>query len=215
MTKRVVPSAEIIRQWCAWFDKQPVFVIRKIDIMKLTCPSCGAVASADAWENDVIIREAVQAVTSLPDPIPKVMLNYLSLFRPGRRALSWKKVLRLSREIATLAAAGHIQVQGKVARPCTPRHWHAGMEQMAERRQSLSLPLKNHNYLRQIVWQLADQEDAANERTVRTQELSGNRATVVRGERLIDRIDDVKVPPNVQRFLDKMKDKSRDDELNR
>ena len=175
--------------------------------MKMTCPSCGAVASADAWENDVIIREAVQLVTSLPDPIPKVFFGYLSLFRPGRRALSWKKVLRLSREISTLAAAGHIQVQGKVARPCTPRHWYAGMEQMVERRQSLALPLKNHNYLRQIVWQLADQDDSARERSVRNQELSGNRANVVRGERSIDRIQDVKVPPNVQKYLDKMKKK--------
>ena len=173
--------------------------------MKMTCPSCGAVASADAWENDVIIREAVRFVTSLPDPIPKVILSYLSLFRPGRRALSWKKVLRLSGELATLVAAGHIQVQGKVARTCTPHHWAAGMEQMVDRRQTLSLPLKNHNYLRQVVWQLADQDDAARERTVRQQELSGNRADAVRGTRPVDLIEDVKVPPNVQNFLDKMK----------
>ena len=164
-------------------------------------------ASADAWENDVIIREAVRFVTSLPDPIPKVILSYLSLFRPGRRALSWKKVLRLSKEIATLAAAGHIQVRGKVARPCTPRHWATGMEQMIERRQTLSLPLKNHNYLRQVVYQLADQDDADRERTVRNQELSGNRAAVVRGERAVDRITDVNVPPNVQAYLDKMKER--------
>ena len=45
---------------------------------------------------------------------------------------------------------------------------------MVERRPQLSLPLKNHNYLRQIAWQLADQADAGRERTQHQQVLNGN-----------------------------------------
>ena len=34
--------------------------------MKLTCPSCGATASAEAWENDVEARKTIQAIIALP-----------------------------------------------------------------------------------------------------------------------------------------------------
>ncbi len=140
--------------------------------MKLICPSCGAVAGADAWANDAIARELMRDLTSLPAPVPKVVLGYLSLFRPGRRALSWKRAARLTRELAALVAAGHVQVQGKVARPATAAMWAAGMEQMTDRRDALTLPLKNHNYLRQVVWQLADDADRRNEAMTRQREIA-------------------------------------------
>jgi len=54
--------------------------------MILTCPSSGATASACAWENDIIAREAMQAIIALPAPVAKVTLGYLSLFRPTERA---------------------------------------------------------------------------------------------------------------------------------
>lgn len=141
--------------------------------MKLICPSCGAVASAEAWENDTRWRKLLQVVTSLPVPLPPTVFGYLSLYRPGKSALSVKKALRLTGEIAVLVATVHIQVQGKVARSCRPDHWAAGMEQMTERRGSLSLPLKNHNYLRQIVWQLADEADRQQESATRNREMTG------------------------------------------
>ncbi|MBU1059094.1 MAG: hypothetical protein KJ804_12345 [Proteobacteria bacterium] len=143
--------------------------------MKLICPGCGSVASAETWLNDSLCRETMLAVVKLPTPLPQVMLGYMGLFRPGKRALTWKKAKRLADEIAALVAAGHIQVQGKVARPCPPRIWAMAMEQMLERRDSLRLPMPNHNYLRQIAWELADREDAGQESTIRKQEAQGNR----------------------------------------
>ncbi|HHL33125.1 MAG TPA: hypothetical protein ENJ30_02030 [Desulfobulbaceae bacterium] len=143
--------------------------------MKLTCPSCGAIASLDAWDNDARWRELLQVSSSLPAPLPPAVLGYFSLFRPAKSALTVKKALRLAGEIKKMVAAGHVQVQGKVARPATPAHWATGMEQMVERRESLSLPLKNHNYLRQVVWQIADDADRARETAVRNNELTGNR----------------------------------------
>jgi len=56
--------------------------------MILTCPSCGATASACAWENDITAREAMQAILALPASVGKVTLGYLSLFRPTERALT-------------------------------------------------------------------------------------------------------------------------------
>jgi len=142
--------------------------------MKLTCPVCGAVASAEAWENDAQWREMMRVVLSLPAPVATVSLGYFSLFRPGKSALSVKKALRLAKEIAALVAPEYVRVQGKPARRCYPATWAQAMELMSERRGSLQLPLKNHNYLRQIAWGLADAEDAANEARRREMEAAGN-----------------------------------------
>lgn len=143
--------------------------------MKLICPGCGSVASAETWLNDALCRETMMAVVKLPHPLPQSTLGYVSLFRPSKRALTWKKAKRLVNELATLVAAGHIQVQGKVSRPCPPRIWALAMEQMMERRDSLRLPMPNHNYLKQIVWELADRDDAGQEKTIRQQEAQGHR----------------------------------------
>ena len=141
--------------------------------MNLTCPSCGAVHSAEAWENDIKARQALQATCSLPAELSKVLLPYLSLFRPDKRALSWSKSLKLINELQALVAQGHIQVKGKPARPCPPYLWAQGMEQMSMRT-DLSRPMPNHNYLRQIVWQLADQADARGEQITRQAETDGS-----------------------------------------
>lgn len=131
--------------------------------MKLVCPCCGATASAESWENDMEARKTIQAIVALPHEVALESLFYLGLFRPQQRALSWKAALRIVQELDALVASGHVQVQGKPARPCPQEIWATGMRQMVAQRDSISRPLKNHNYLRQIVWQLADKLDADQE----------------------------------------------------
>lgn len=119
-------------------------------------------------------RQAFQAAMALPPQIAKVLLPYLGLFRPEKQALRWAKSLKIINELAAMVAKGHVQVQGKVARPCPPIIWAQALEQMAERRPQLTLPLKNHNYLRQVAYQIADQADAGRERQQHQQVLNGN-----------------------------------------
>ncbi|PLX49141.1 MAG: hypothetical protein C0613_08440 [Desulfobulbaceae bacterium] len=145
--------------------------------MRLVCPGCGLTASAEAWINDVAAREVLVAVAGLPAPLPGACLPYLSLFRAESRAMGWKKAARLVRELAALVDGGHVQVQGKPARPCPPSLWAEAMAQMVERRDRLSRPLPNHNYMRQVAWQLADQADAAAEARRRELEKAGNYRT--------------------------------------
>lgn len=118
-------------------------------------------------------RKTMVACTALPPQVGPATLGYLALFRPEKRALSWSKSLRLLSELAALINTGFVQIQGKPARPCPPSIWAAGMTDMADRSASLSRPLKNHNYLRQVVHQLADQADAGRERQQRQDEQSG------------------------------------------
>lgn len=133
--------------------------------MKLICPGCGAVCSAESFLNDGNARETLQIVSRLPAPLPKVVLNYLSLFRPGKSALSWKKALRLAGEIEELVARGYVSRQGLPDRKCSARTWAKGMEQMIEQRAFLTLPMPNHNYLRKVAYDMADQMDYQQEKT--------------------------------------------------
>lgn len=142
--------------------------------MKFVCPSCGLTASAEAWINDAAARYLLLAVASLPHPLPKATLLYLGLFRPEKQALRWEKAGKIVAGLAKLTGPGHVQVQGKVARPCPPRIWAQAMEQMIERREAIRRPLPNHNYLKQVAWQLADEEDARGE----TSQVAGVRRQV-------------------------------------
>ena len=125
--------------------------------MKLSCPGCAGIFSAEAWANDVNCREAILVVSRLASPLPKVVLGYLSLFRPGKQSLTWKKALRLALEVEQLTGKGFVHVQGRVDRDCPARIWAQAMEQMVERREGLTLPLPNHIYLSKVAYDLADQ----------------------------------------------------------
>lgn len=146
--------------------------------MKLVCPGCGATASFEAWDNDVAIRQTIAALAELPGDLPVATLRYLGLFRPAKRALSWKKALKLVREVLAVTTTSHIQIQGHVARPCAPRIWSQAMEDMVNRSDQLRRPMKNHNYLKQVAYDLADKEDAASEATGRSLEPQGGRRAV-------------------------------------
>lgn len=119
-------------------------------------------------------RQTIQAACALPAQVAKVVLPYLGLFRPEKQALRWSKSLKLINELSAMIAPGYIQIQGKAARPCPPHLWAQALDQMAERRPTLTLPLKNHNYLRQVAYQIADQADAGRERQQHQQVLNGN-----------------------------------------
>ncbi|HHO49270.1 MAG TPA: hypothetical protein ENN06_12615 [Desulfobacteraceae bacterium] len=147
--------------------------------MKGMCQTCGATAPLEWFLNEPVARQVLVAALKLPAPVHSQLLGYLGLFRPAGRSMQPKKALRLVQEIAALVAPEYVRVQGKAARKCPPRLWAQAMEQMSERRGSLRLPLKNHNYLRQIAWGLADAEDAANDAARREAEAAGNYRGVV------------------------------------
>lgn len=141
--------------------------------MRLICPGCGITASAEAWLNDAKARELLVAVARLPQPLPEACLPYLGLFRSETQTLGWKKAVRIVADLAKLVGSGHVQVQGKVARPCPPRIWAEAMDKMLERRERLTRPMPNHNYLREVAHGLAELVDAKGEMQRNEAERSG------------------------------------------
>jgi hypothetical protein len=69
-------------------------------------------------------------------------------------------------------AAGHVQFDGKPARPAPPGLWAQAISQMLECPPQ-RLPLKSHGYLRAIVYDLADAADKQAEKQRRVLENSG------------------------------------------
>ena len=154
--------------------------------MKLVCPSCGAVHSAEAWSNDPVARQCLKLAGEMPHAVASRCFAYLSLFRPAppsilplrgtppsipplrgdkggdlggcQRSLQWKKVLRLLSELKELVTLPHVQWERKVARPNSAHAWGMAMEKVIENPPK-RLPLKTHGYLRAIAYEICDDLD--------------------------------------------------------
>lgn len=135
--------------------------------MRLICPSCGAIASADVWQQDATIRQCLQIVAEMPSYVSRHVLAYLGCFRPAgsTHGLKWPKTYRLLLELKELVEQTYISWDRKPARPNQAKFWAQGIELVLERLNQgrLKLPLENHNYLRAIAYDIADQADRAGE----------------------------------------------------
>lgn len=151
--------------------------------MKGVCQSCGAVAPLEWFLADGKYKQCLAVMATIPREVAPVTVRYLGLFRPASgRAMSPDKTVRILGEIAALVTAGHVQVKGKVARPCQARIWAEAMEQMLVQRDALDLPMASHVYLLKVAYGLADVADAGAERKVREAEQSGVRPVALREE---------------------------------
>jgi hypothetical protein len=114
-------------------------------------------------------------IAELPREVAHVVLHYIALFRPASgRSVTPAKAQRLLGGLKELVDRRLVQVPGQVARPCLPSMWGQAIEEMLDRRDRLTLPLKNHNYLRQVAWPIADKADATREVRRNRDEATGN-----------------------------------------
>ena len=143
--------------------------------MRATCPECGATGHVSAYFADDDGKRMIAAVVDLPAELQRPALSYLGLFKPAKNSLSVPRATRLVLELQQLVATGNVcrDERGGVRRAATPAMWAEGIEQMLANRAGLTLPLANHNYLRAVVFGIADQVDARAERQLEQQRLTG------------------------------------------
>lgn len=135
------------------------------------CPRCLYKASLISFIEAAGDGKLIPVFQKLPAGVQAYYLAYMSLFRPkSGSAIQLDKVARLTAELADLIALTYVHVQGRVDRPCTPKTWAMAMEQMIEQAPGLTLPMKNHNYLKSIVWDLADKADRQAEKASHSQQ---------------------------------------------
>lgn len=141
--------------------------------MKLICPSCAAIHSAESWLNDADARACMQIIARLPKEVSVWCLNYLALFRSNSgRGLQWKTAFRLITELLDMVAAGHISWDGKPARACPPRIWGQALERLTQHPPQ-RLPLKSHGYLQAMAYDMANDVDKEMEKQQNQAERSG------------------------------------------
>ena len=151
--------------------------------MKLICPSCGAVHSAEAWNNDPVARQCLKLTGEMPHDLSSRCFAYLSLFRSAGRSLQWKKVLRLLSELKELATVSHIQWKNQGARPNSAHAWGLALDRMIENPPK-GLPLKSHGYLRAIAYEIADEIDRKREVKRNKAERNGDTVRGLEGKRI-------------------------------
>lgn len=143
--------------------------------MRFICPSCGAIASVEAWLSNADSRECLGIVAGMPSDVGKKILYYLTLFRPrvpeidkGYRGLIWPRALRLLIELKRLMDDQFICWEKQPARPNNLHAWSQALEQVIQRPPK-RLPLETHGYLRRIAYDIANEMD-------RVAEVKHNRA---------------------------------------
>ncbi len=142
--------------------------------MKLICPSCGAIHSAEGWLSDADARQCLRIVAELPWEVSRRSLHYIALFRPrSGRGLQWGKALRLLGELQDLVKTKFVQWDNQPARPCTSGTWGQAMEKMIGFPPK-RLPLKSHGYLKSVAYEIADETDRSHEKKIIAAEQSGN-----------------------------------------
>jgi hypothetical protein len=157
-------------------------------MMQLKCPSCGAVASLQAFLADEHAAAALQTALQMPAPLGGRIVDYLGLFRPAKNALSWGRVAKLLEELLEPIKAAQLTHDGIIyAAPLS--YWQEALDEMLARRERLDLPVKSHGYLFSIVASKA-KKDGAKAETQREEQRrhhpEGKRTGLVQSKQAIE-----------------------------
>ena len=129
--------------------------------MKLACPACNAEFTLDVLLSNVAARESMMHALALPAPLGKLLLAYLGCFRPAKRQLSWERVAAILAELRQPIDAAQVTRNGRVW-PAPLAYWQQGLETVLLARDGgmLSLPLKSHGYLFEVIAGVANKGEA-------------------------------------------------------
>lgn len=120
--------------------------------MKCRCPQCGHAAELIHFANEEAARQAVYLVAGLPKSLGQLSLRYIGLFKPTERSLSWERTLNLLKPLKADIDAAQITRHGRIwAAP--EGLWHKALTSTISQAETgkVKLPLKNHNYLYEII----------------------------------------------------------------
>lgn len=131
--------------------------------MKFNCPACGEPLSLAALLEHDAAREAVLLALQFPAPLGKLLIQYVSLFKPAQRALSMDRFANIMSEMLPMINAAQIERNGRIW-PAPMTYWQQALEIMLTSREKLTLPIKSHGYLLSIIAGFAEKSDAKAER---------------------------------------------------
>lgn len=130
--------------------------------MKTSCPACGAAFSLDVLIGHEGARNAFMVALALPAPLGKLLVQYLCLFRPAKRQLSFDRATTLLCELQPMIDAARIERNGRTW-SAPHDYWKLALEDMLAKRDKLTLPLKSHGYLLEIIAGYSNKAEAKQE----------------------------------------------------
>ena len=145
--------------------------------MNLCCPGCGLRGPLECFSADKDARHFGALMGRVPPPLAEGLLRYLGLFAPAKHATTFAKARRLLEELVPMIEAGRIR-RARREWPVSIAQWDEGLRHMAERRAQLTLPLKSHGYLLEVLAGAVDRLEAKAEAQGIQQIGRGERAAV-------------------------------------
>lgn len=126
--------------------------------LKITCPSC-------QYQFDLLsgLQDAEQRAywsmiskSGLSSDQISLLFRYLTMFKPAKNAMSFKTLNARTSELLEFLDSGRVSRNGNT-RVATPKAWWAAIEQLVTNKpDSLQLPIRNHAYLEQMVFNHAE-----------------------------------------------------------
>jgi len=120
-----------------------------VSAFMIVCPCCQSVFPLEAALNDLAAREAVVEAFRLT-PVGDLLLAYIGLFKPPKRALAMSRTARLLKELLPLIKEAKIERNGRIW-SAPQEYWRMALSEMIEKRDRLTLPLKSHGYLFAVI----------------------------------------------------------------
>lgn len=135
--------------------------------MNVTCPSCGAEMDLDVLLAHEDSRQALAVLARLCLPLSKTALQYIRLFKPATRQMSHSRVVKLIEELLPDMQRAAITHNGRDWSADLDT-WSSAFERVLQQRDNnkLTLPLKSHGYLYEVIVGLADKAESVAERAI-------------------------------------------------
>ena len=102
------------------------------------------------------------AALAIPAPLGKLLVQYLGLFRPAQRQLSFDRVATMLNELLPMIAEAKVERNGRIW-SAPQEYWAAALNEMIAKRDALTLPLKSHGYLLAIIEGYSSKAEAKQE----------------------------------------------------
>lgn len=134
-------------------------------MLKVTCPECASTFPIAAGFLEADGKRLAAQFTEFEPVLGRSIMQYLSLFKPSKSSLRISRALAIVEDLLKLVRTGSVCADERsgAKRPASHALWAAGIEQMLSQG-GIATPLANHNYLRRIVYALADKADGQRER---------------------------------------------------
>ncbi len=129
------------------------------------CPASGCSGDIAGFLVEADGKRLAAMLAEMEPALGRAVLGYLRLFKPAKQGLRLSRAVNLVLEMVELIDAGRVCADERVGvwRSAPPALWVTGIEQLLATPPT-GLPLGGHNYLRKVVFTLAEKHEADAER---------------------------------------------------